>query len=109
MSALLNRNHWAVMPVRPRRRGKQQGVFRPRLKILEDRTLPSATLPVSIASSGTQTGNGSASPDTPAVSANGQYEAFTSNATDLVNGVTIQLVSVDLFGSLDVTFLFLLL
>ncbi len=84
MSALLNRNHWAVMPVRPRRRGKQQGVFRPRLKILEDRTLPSA-------------------------SANGQYEAFTSNATDLVNGVTIQLVSVDLFGSLDVTFLFLLL
>jgi hypothetical protein len=67
--------------------------FRPRLEILEDRTLPSATpisatLPVSVASSGTVMGNGYASVDPPAVSANGQYEVFTSNATDLVNGVT---------------------
>jgi hypothetical protein len=67
---------------------KRQRGFRPRLEILEDRTLPSATLPVSVSSSGTVMGNGSASVDPPAVSANGQYEVFTSNATDLVNGVT---------------------
>ncbi|HTU17837.1 MAG TPA: immunoglobulin domain-containing protein [Gemmataceae bacterium] len=71
-------------------------MFRPRLEALEDRLLLSATLPVSVAISGTETGNTSSvnasslGDNGQSVSANGQYEVFISSATNLVNGVTIQ-------------------
>lgn len=91
MIALLNRTHCAVVPARTRL--KRQGAFRPRLEALEDRTLLSATLPISLASSGTAMGNNSSSDNYPSnasgsVSANGQYAVFTSNASDLVSGVS---------------------
>ncbi len=64
---------------------------RPHLEKLEERTLLSTTLPITIASSGTEMGDThSPAPTTGSVSANGQYEVFISSASDLINGVTIQ-------------------
>jgi hypothetical protein len=72
--------------------------FRPRLEILEDRTLPTVSgpsvvvAPVSIAVSGTAMGNNSSAiadngnmPSTSpeSISSNGQYAVFTSSATNL--------------------------
>ena len=74
-----------------------RATFQPRLEFLEDRMLlsaASATLPISIATSGTETGNSSSVSSSDnngqSISANGQYEVFTSSATNLVNGVTIK-------------------
>src|SRR5262249_45167313 len=74
-------------------RPAQTMAFRPRLEALEDRTLLSV-FPVSIAASGTEMGNhpssiaysssGLATQYQEALSANGQFTVFTSNADDLV-------------------------
>ena len=87
-----------TQPSRRQRRAARRALrptFRPRLEILEDRMLPSATLPISVDPTGTTMGNASSSTapnqvnTNEAISANGQYEVFVSGATDLVNGVTI--------------------
>ncbi len=72
-----------------RQRRASRADFRPRLESLEDRTLPSATLPVSVDPTGTTMGNAPSSTAPGSINVNGQYEVFTSSATNLVNGVTI--------------------
>src|SRR5262245_27559660 len=84
------------IPSRPSRRQLRamrrmpSPIFRPRLEILEDRTLLSAALPhpISIDTTGAAMGNGTSSGAISSISDNGQYEAFTSNATNLVKNVT---------------------
>ncbi len=89
----------SIKPSRCQRRSARPVIrptFRPHVEALEDRMLLSATLPVSVNPAGTAMGNTSsvnasnAGNNGQSVSANGQYEVFISNATNLVNGITIQ-------------------
>lgn len=70
--------------------------FRPSLEALEARSLLSVT-PVSIASTGSTMGNAPSSTIQGAVSANGQYDVFSSSATDLVSGKTINALSTNVY------------
>jgi hypothetical protein len=81
-------------PSRRRRRAlrrRTHPTFRPRLEILEDRRLLSANQPqpISIDTTGAAMGNGYSSAAAGSISANGQYEVFTSSATNLVNNVIV--------------------
>ncbi|HTU23021.1 MAG TPA: hypothetical protein VMG10_33605, partial [Gemmataceae bacterium] len=82
-------------PSRRQRRAKRRitpPTFRPRLEILETRTLLNASLPqpISVDTTGAAMGNSSSSSaPLSSMSANGQYEVFTSSATNLVKGVTV--------------------
>jgi Tol biopolymer transport system component len=79
-------------PVRRGSRGARPATWPVRLGLetLEDRTLLSAVLPISVASSGSTMGNALANTAPGSVSTNGQYDVFVSAATDLVAGATIQ-------------------
>ncbi len=86
------------IPARPSRRQRRAmrrwtpPTFRPRLETLEDRTLLNATLPqpISVDTTGAAMGNGySYSSALSSLSDNGQYEVFTSSATNLVKNVTV--------------------